>query len=258
MKYLSFIIIALSIASCKNEPEAKSLSADEIINKSIEVSGGEKFERSAIDFDFRGKIYTSTREKGKFTLSRTSIEADSIFIIDHLNNEGYSRQIGKMKTNGLKTIVVEDSMAVKYIASVNSVHYFSTLPYGLNDKAVNKSLLNEERIKNKDYYKIKVTFNEEGGGEDYEDVFVYWIDKELFKLDYLAYSYNEDDGVGMRFREVYNERYVNGLRFVDYNNYKAENTKIKLTELGKAFEANQLKLLSKIELENVKVDLIND
>ena len=62
----------------------------------------------------------------------------------------------------------------------------------------------------------------------------------------------------MRFREAYNERYVNSLRFVDYNNYKAEGTKIKLTELGKAFENNQLKLLSKIELENVKVNLIDN
>jgi hypothetical protein len=256
MKSLSFLIIAMLLVSCKNEPEVVSLSADEIINKSIEVSGGERFDRSAIDFEFRGKLYSATREKGKFKLSRVSIEKDSIFIIDNLSNEGFKRQVG-VKIDNLKTVVVEGSMAVKYTASVNSVHYFSTLPFGLNDKAVNKTLLEEEQINNKTYYKIKVTFNQEGGGEDYEDVFVYWIDKELFKVHYLAYSYNEDDGVGMRFREAYNERYVNGLRFVNYNNYKAEDTKTKLIDLGKAFENNKLKLLSKIELENVYVDLID-
>ena len=102
-----------------------------------------------------------------------------------------------------------------------------------------------------------MTFNQEGGGEDYEDVFVYWTDKQSFKIGYVAYSYNEEDGVGMRFREAYNERYVNGLRFVDYKNYKTEDPETKLTDLGKAFEKNQLKLLSKIELENIDVDLID-
>jgi len=159
---------------------------------------------------------------------------------------------------GEEFVIPVDSMVTKYTASVNSVHYFSVLPYGLNDNAVIRTLLEDERINDTDYYKVKVTFTQDGGGEDYEDVFVYWLNKESFKLDYLAYSYNEDDGVGMRFREAYNERYVNGLRFVDYNNYKAEDTKINLTKLGKAFENNQLKLLSKIELENVKVDLIDN
>jgi hypothetical protein len=87
---------------------------------------------------------------------------------------------------------------------------------------------------------------------------VYWFGKQSYKVDYLAYSYNEVDGVGMRFREGYNERYINEIRFVDYNNYKAEDPKIELVNLGKAFENKQLKLLSKIELENVKVDLINN
>ena len=61
----------------------------------------------------------------------------------------------------------------------------------------------------------------------------------------------------MRFREAYNERYINDLRFVDYNNYKAVDASTKLLDLGKAFDANQLKLLSKIELENVEVNLID-
>lgn len=257
MKYLSIILMTLVVLSCKTEQEDKTLTADAIVNKSIEVSGGDKFERSAIDFNFRGKAYIATREKGKFSLIRVSSEDSINLIIDQLNNEGFSRKIGKSKHSEFKIMGVADSMVPKYTASVNSVHYFSTLPYGLNDKAVNKTLLGEEKIKEKHYYKIKVAFNQEDGGEDYEDVFVYWIDKELFKVDYLAYSYNEDDDIGMRFREAYNERFVNGLRFVDYNNYKAEDTSIQLFDLGKAFEKNQLKLLSKIELENVNVDLID-
>ncbi|WP_400079377.1 DUF6503 family protein [Winogradskyella sp. R77965] len=252
MKYLCFIVIALTIVSCKNEPEVKSLFADEIINNSIEVSGGNVFNSPIvnIEFNFRDILYKSSYTTDAKVLSRFMVkENDSI--IDFLRGEIFQRYINAKFTK------VEDSMVKKYSASVNSVHYFSVLPYGLNDKAVNKTLLGEEQIKEKDYYKIKVTFDKEGGGEDYEDVFVYWIDKQNFKVCYLAYSYNEDDGIGMRFREAYNERYVNGLRFVDYKNYKAEDPETKLFDLGIAFENNQLKLVSKIELENVTVDLVN-
>ncbi len=251
MKYLSIILISISVLSCKSETEDKVLSADDIINKSIEISGGDNFSKSEIFFDFRDKSYFSRRLGGEFLMVRM-FEDHNDSVTDFISNSGFKRMISE------EFVKVEDSMVKKYTASVNSVHYFSVLPYGLNDKAVNKTLLGDERIKDKDYHKIKITFNQEGGGEDFEDVFVYWIDKELFKVDYVAYSYNEDDGVGMRFREAYNERYVNELRFVDYNNYKLEGTKIKLTEYGRAFGNNELKLLSKIELKNVKVDLIDN
>ena len=257
MKYFIILVFTFLVSGCKDEAKVKVLSADEIVNRSIEVSGGEKFERSAIDFVFRDKEYFATREKLKFSLVRMFNEDSSTAVIDELNNNGFIRKTGNNQLNDFKIMKVADSLVKLYSASVNSVHYFSVLPYGLNDKAVNKTLLGEEQIKAKTYYKIKVTFEEDGGGEDYEDVFIYWFDKETFKVHYLAYSYNEDDGVGMRFRAAYNERYVNGLRFVDYNNYKPENDTVKLEDLGKAFEANQLKLLSKIDLENVSVDLID-
>ena len=229
----------------------KALTADEIIDKSIEVSGGENFKKSSLKFEFRDVYYQALRKNHEFLLVRVLVkDNDSIF--DMLSNVGFERY------NNETFVKLEDSIAKLYEASVNSVHYFSVLPYGLNDKAVNKTLLESVTIKGKDYHKIKVTFNAEGGGEDHEDVFVYWVDKQSYKLGYLAYSYNEEDGLGMRFREAYNERFVNSLRFVDYNNYKTEDNTIPLENLDKAFEENQLKLLSKIELKNVKVELIND
>ena len=144
-------------------------------------------------------------------------------------------------------------MAFKYSNSVNSVHYFAMLPYGLNDPAVNKKFIGETNINGKDYFKVEVTFKKEGGGKDYEDVFLYWFNKESYKLEYLAYSYITDGG-GMRFRESYNERFVNGLRFLDYRNYKPESKDVSLVDLDSLFEAKQLKLLSKIELKNIEVN----
>jgi hypothetical protein len=250
MKYLLSLLIGVMLFNCKNESKTMVLDAQGIINKSIEVSGGKQFESSVIRFNFRDKYYVARRDKGNYSLIRMFADGkDSVF--DLLTNNSFERFINN------RNVRLVDSMIPKYSASVNSVHYFSVLPFGLNDKAVIKELLGEEKIKNTDYYKIKVSFNEKGGGEDFEDVFVYWVDKKMFKVDYLAYSYNEEDGVGVRFREAYNERFINGLRFVDYNNFKTESHTIELIDLGNAFENNKLKLLSKIELKNVEVELLS-
>jgi len=58
----------------------------------------------------------------------------------------------------------------------------------------------------------------------------------------------------MRFRAAYNERTVNGIRFVDYKNYKPNITDVTLYDLDTLYESEELELLSKIELENVRVE----
>ncbi|MCO4821258.1 MAG: deoxyribose-phosphate aldolase [Flavobacteriaceae bacterium] len=244
MRYLFYtFLIAIFVSSCQTEAK---LTADEIINRTIAVSGGEKYLNVEIEFNFRDKHYRSIRENGEFQYEREF--QDSLGMIrDVLNNESFQRFVN----NEIATI--PDSMAVKYTSSVNSVHYFALLPYGLNDGAVHKSDLGEVTIKTKKYHKIKVWFSEDGGGEDFEDVFIYWIDTDTFKVDYIAYSYIEDDGIGIRFREAYNERMIQGIRFMDYNNYKSEDIEMKLLDLAKAFEKGNLSLLSKIELEDIQV-----
>ena len=230
------------MVSCKQE---KQPNAQDIIDTSIKVTGGDIITVSTIDFDFRDKHYKAIRNNGTFQLEREF--KDSVTIIkDVYTNTDFKRFVNN------DAIIIHDSMAIKYTNSVNSVHYFSVLPYGLNDPAVNKTYVEEEIMKEKTYHKIKVSFNQENGGKDFEDVFLYWINTETNKMDYLAYSYITDGG-GMRFREAYNERYVKGIRFVDYNNYKPINKDVDLLDLGRLFESNELKLLSKIETENVLV-----
>lgn len=246
MKPILFFLTLLLFFSCK-EDKQEILAAQNIVDKSIAVSGGEKFNNSKIDFDFRDKHYHAKRINGEFELVRTF--KDSVKkVTDFLTNKGFERYVNNKKME------VPDSLAKLYSASVNSVHYFSVLPYGLNDKAVVKELLGETTIDNTDYYKVKVTFEQDGGGEDFEDVFVYWVNKQTYKIDYLAYSYEEDDDRGLRFREAYNERYVNGLRFVDYNNYKPKSSNTNVFELDDLFKNGKLELLSKIELKNISVD----
>ena len=246
MKYISILFLSLLLLNC-NEKQSKSIDADEIIQKSITVSGVEKLNVSKIAFDFREFHFIAERNQGKFELQRQF--KDSIGSIhDYLNNKGFERRINDTLVN------LPDSLSTKYAASVNSVHYFAVLPYGLDGNAVNKTLLKDVNIKDKPYHKIKVDFNQDGGGEDFEDEYIYWINTQTSKIDYFAYSYKEIDGMGFRFREAYNERYINGVRFVDYNNFKPKGTKVSLENLDTLFNENNLELLSKIELKNITVD----
>ncbi|TGV01437.1 DUF6503 family protein [Flavivirga rizhaonensis] len=239
-KVVLFSFVVTALLSCEDND------ARFIIDKAIEVSGGTLLDSSSINFNFRDKYYFAKRNKGDFLYGRLSINStDSI--LDVLKNSGFERFIND------DFVSIPDSMVVKYSASVNSVHYFSVLPYGLNASAVNKKYLGNVDIKNKQYYKIKITFNKDGGGEDFEDEFVYWVDTKAFKVDYLAYSYAEDDGIGLRFREAYNERYIKGIRFVDYINFKPISENANLLSLDSLYEAGSLKELSRIDLDLVEV-----
>ncbi|MBK5278401.1 MAG: hypothetical protein JJE09_06025 [Bacteroidia bacterium] len=217
-----------------------------IIDKSIEAAGGDKYLNSIIEFDFRNRHYITKRNGGKFSYER--IFKDPLGTIhDIVSNKGHVREI-----NGMME-VLPDSMSVKYTSSTNSVIYFALLPYGLNDASVRKKYLGDTMIENQIFYKVEITFGEEGGGEDYEDVFHYWINRDDFTIGYMAYSFIEDDEASLRFRKAINPRKVDGIQFYDYINYKPKSNMLKIEELELLFSKGELEELSKIELLNIVV-----
>lgn len=249
MKSLLLPLLFITVLiSCKQSatPEIEAPNATNIVNEAIKVAGGDSITSATIQFQFRDKIYKAVRDGGAFTLSRSF--TDSIGgVRDELSNAGFKRFVNNEEE------AISDSIANLYSNAVNSVHYFSILPTGLNDGAVYKTYLDTVTLKDKSYHKIKVTFSEENGGDDFDDVFIYWFSTEDYKLDYLAYQYHVNGG-GIRFREAFNERYIKGARIVDYNNYKPETIAIDIETIDELFKAGKLQLLSKIELENVIVE----
>ena len=232
----SLLMIISFFTSAQSDKEAQS-----IINKSIKVHGGKKVANGHFSFDFRKHHFTYKRNNGEFEYSRTNKETG---VKDILTNGGLVRIEDERK------VELSEKQKRSYARSVNSVHYFAFLPYFLNDNAVIKEFIGETQIKGKDYYKIKVTFDQEGGGDDYDDVYIYWIDQEEYTLDYLAYSFHVDGG-GVRFREAYNTRKVKGVIFQDYINYKHDK-ETPVEKLDSFYENNELTELSRIELLNVK------
>ena len=244
MKRITLLLLfTILFVSCKFEKVPET--AQEIIDKAIEVSQTDKVANATLSFDFRDRRYVAKRNNGAFELQRMSTNGSET-LADVLTNNGFQRLLNN------EDFQVPDSMAVKYSESINSVHYFSVLPYGLNDAAVNKKLLPDASIKGKDYYKIEVTFDQEGGGVDFEDVFVYWVNQETFHVDYLAYLFHVNGG-GTRFREVSKEHLIEGVRLVDYNNYKPNNPAIDVREMDKAFENGELTKVSEINMKNIQL-----
>jgi hypothetical protein len=240
-KVLFSLLMIVSLVSCNSSLK----DPQKIIDKAIEAAGGEKYLHSTIEFDFRDRHYIAQREGGKYSYERIFKDSGNT-THDFLNNDGFKREINNT------LVEVADSMKVKYTSSVNSVIYFALLPYGLNDAAVQKKFMGETSIDSVEYYVIEITFAQEGGGEDHEDVFMYWVNKKDFTIGYMAYSYEETDGVGLRFRKAYNPRYINGILFQDYLNLKP-NAETKITVLEELYKNGELMELSKIELVNVQV-----
>ncbi len=243
MKKLLFpiFIIGAGLAGCRTGiPDAQK-----IIDKTIAVHGGDLYENSIIEFDFRKNHVILERNNGLYKYHR--IFEDSIGTIhDILTNDGFTRLINDKK------VALDPKWESRYSASVNSVAYFVLLPFGLNAPAVHKEFKGEEKIGGKDYYRIRVTFDPEGGGEDFNDIFMFWINKDNYHMEYFGYYYHTGKG-GIRFRKAVNTRERGGIIFSDYINYKGPETMKDVGVLAKAYQAGELEKVSEIIQENITV-----
>jgi hypothetical protein len=243
MKSIPYLIL-LSATMYFCQP--KAMDAEHVVTKSIKVHGGDYYENCIIEFDFRGMHYRLERNDGIYAYHRIFEDSTGAYH-DILGNDGFRRTI-----NG-QPVSVSDDWAKRYSNSINSVAYFALLPFGLNDQAVNKNLIGEEEVEGNQYYKVHVTFSQDGGGEDHEDVFVYWINKGNFRMDYFGYFYLTDGG-GIRFRKAVNQRTEGGIIFSDYINFKGGDNDSDVAGLARKYEEGLLEKLSEINLENLQVD----
>lgn len=245
MKLKNLFIFLLGSAvytSCESRTEA-----EKIVDKAIEAHGGGAYSNSIVEFDFRNIHYTIYKTQDRFEYKREFSDSTGR-VMDVLNNTGFERTV-----NGMKIDTLSEEWIGKYSRSVNSVAYFAFLPYGLNDPSVFKTPVGETEINGEKYDLIKVTFAEEGGGEDFDDEFLYWIGTEDSIVDYIAYSYHTDGG-GVRMREVSAVQEVGGIRFQNYLNFKPEDESVLVEKMQELYESGDLEVLSEINLENIKVE----
>lgn len=241
------ILLLLSLFGLFNcsvkKAQKSNAPAQKAIDSAIKAHGGKAYETANYSFVFRSGTYTFKHNGGayEYTYDQTK---NNRHIYSELTNDNFVRIINDEIQN------LSDADKLRYSNRLNSVIYFALLPFRLNDPAVKKADMGTISIKGQNYHAIKVSFNEEKGGTDHDDVFYYWINQKTNIIDYMAYEFHVNGG-GVRFRSAFNSRMVDGIRFQDYENYSAD-PGTPLQDLPGLYEAGSLKLLSKIELEQVK------
>ena len=249
---LFLAVFTLMVQGCGSPEEANEtpLTAEDIVDRAIEVHGTDVLENARMTFDFRGRKFVISRNSGLFSYERIFSDSTGAKVQEILSNDGFARFVDGERWND------DDEMMPAWERSVNAVIYFTRLPAPLNDDAVITRLIEETEIDGEPYYEIEVTFRQEGGGRDYEDRFVYWFHAEDFTMDYLAYYYYTDDE-GSRFRKAVNRRELNGVLLQDYLNYSGENMSFETVETYDAlFNSDELTLVSEIINENTVIELL--
>jgi hypothetical protein len=196
--------------SAPDSPEMAE--ARQVLSATIERHGGGALDRRTITFGFREDAFRLVRENGLFYQERIRETAAGVET-DVMTNEGTYRWVDGAPL----PLSPEELHSLE--TGVNSIVYFAFLPFRLDDPAVRPRDLGSRTIEGRPYRLIEVTFDEEGGGRDYHDRFLYWIHEQDNTLDYLAYLYHVNDG-GIRFRRAIQRREVDGLLVQDYENFR--------------------------------------
>lgn len=241
--FLMFLAAAVILASCGKE----EIDPQKVVDEAISAHGGGNYKNVIIEFDFRDKHYKAEYGEWKFVYERTYHDSALGNVRDVKSSDSTYREV-----NG-EWVPISGKQRGSIDGGVNSVIYFATLPRALNDKAVIKKYLGDTEINGKEYHEIEVTFKQQGGGEDFQDRYVYWFNKEDKTMDYLAYYFFVNES-GSRFREVYNERRVGGILFSDHHNFTNDELEFGTIEkYDSVMNAGGLEKVSEIIIENVKV-----
>lgn len=217
---------------------------DSIFDIMYAAHGSEELMNHTYEFQFRNKEYLISNKDGHYVY-QVHVKTDTSDYIDYLKDGIFTRKEGDNEVD------LPEKEISKHAEALNSVIYFASLPSKLKDNAVNRMYRGVDTIKGKSYFILKVFFDEENGGKDFEDEYRYWINTETHEIDYLAYNYSVNNG-GVRFRAAYNKRRINDVLFQDYINYKAHFS-TPLEYLPELYEQNQLEELSRIETENINL-----
>lgn len=248
-KSIFSILLVLIGSACeyKSESEKNESSEVERLIEHVKLKhGSEKIEQSDIRFNFRDHKYKYIIEGGEPVKYRIKENDSGEVTTDMWKGEKLTRDIDG------ETIELSDSLEGLFKSSINSVFYFTFLPLNLSDPAVIPKALDTVTIKNNSYIQVQVTFQEEGGGEDFEDIYMYWFHEKNHTLDYLAYEYFTNEG-GIRFREAIERQEIEGITFQNYINYKPQNKDIDIKTIHKEFENGNLEEVSRIINENIEV-----
>lgn len=245
---LAALLVASSACTAPTPDPRTDL--DAYLDTVIAAHGGDVLDQATMTFTFRGDEFTLHRADGTFRYERATTDSLGRSVIEGITNTDVYRVVA-----GDTTALSSDEQNAVATA-VNSVAYFALLPYPLQDPPVQATYAGPDTVSGTAYHRVAVSFDE-GGGQDYEDVFLYWFAYDTHAMDYLAYAFGVGGGPddqGTRFREAFNVRRVNGVRVADYRNYRADSLNPEtLTVYPDSLANGDVAHVSTVALEDVTV-----
>lgn len=239
---LPLAVLLVLVAACDEPSEAQR-----IVDRAIEAHGVDVLDDAEATFTFRDAQFRLHRAADRFRYERRYTDSTGAAVREVLTNDSLYRAVDGRRLS------LPDSVLRGVETTVNSVVYFAFLPYRLNDPAVEKRYLGRDTLRGQPYDAVEVTFEQQGGGRDWEDRFVYWFHPQQHTLDYLAYHFHTDGG-GTRFREAVDPRTVDGVLVNDYVNYTAaDSIGTQIERYPELLAQDRLERVSAVRLEDVQV-----
>ena len=219
-----------------------------IVDRAIEHHGGEIYRHSETELDLCSKsgcyhiVSRVDGDRWAYTVSGKSGGAQQRV---HATYDTLS-----VSRNGVeRTVKTGEEQRLRDWAMARV--YFGFLPYRLNDPSVYKQDLGLVDWDGRRLHKVKVTF-QAGTSTDASDEYMYWFDPETARLEYLAYSYDNNGG-GLRFRRAVKHRRVGGLLFFDQENLGADGPGLSVDAIDAAYVRESMRHVSTVRLESIQV-----
>jgi len=243
------LLAAPMVASAENLP---------IVDQSIELHGGDLYEHSLISFTIvskSGAFDVEVRQDGGMYRYAVISDTDQGRRTVVTTNEGV-----QVLLDGEPQEVPADRVQ-RFRDYVSARVYFPLLPYRLDDPSVHQEDLGLETWPGEDgpreLHKVKVRFSS-GSSTDAQDEYLYWFDPETGRLEQLAYSFRG----GLRFREAFDFRRVNGILFSNQKNFAIDweegDEPLPVDAVTPAFVDERMEHLSTVRVENLKVEPLGE
>lgn len=252
---LAVALVGLAVGACElgasgPQGDAEALA---LIDRVRAAHGSDRLDQAELAFAFRGVPFTAWRDGGRFRYARTLTDSAGRAVEEVVDNDGAHRLVDGAE------VPLSETDRQRVATAVNSVVYFALLPAPLADPAVRARRLAPDTLGGRLYERLEVSFARDGGGADWEDRFVYWVDAERGTMDFLAYTYRTDPAdttrneTGSRFRTVLDAGVIGGVRVQDYVNLTADSVGTEIERYGDLYEAGRTWEVSRVVLDSVRV-----
>ncbi len=249
--YRPLVVLSLTAVLAASVDAETSRHLD-IVDRAIAYHGGDAYQTSRTELDLCSKSgcfhLVAEVDGGRFDYRVSRETAESAIEVRSTND---TLEVVRDGAN----VDVEAAKAQSYRDWAMARVYFCFLPFRLNDPSVIQQDLGLVDWDGRKLHKVKVTF-EADSSTDASDEFMYWFDPDTARLEFFAYSYDNNGG-GLRFRRAVHHRRIGGILFFDQENLGTEDADISVDDLDAAVVRDRLRHISTVRLEAIKVTAID-